>query len=131
MKYFLFILLILFSVSSCKKNKEEIVINNGLVGKWKLVKSGIGIGGGGGYIDADPAKPEIIEFKLDSTFTANQHSIYLNTFTGYKLINSSEIFFLPNNIANRNWAYSINNGAILKLYMPCIEACILEYKAIK
>jgi hypothetical protein len=131
MKYFYFLLIssVLF-LSACKKN-EEVVVNDGLIGKWQLVRSGIGIGGGGSFQDADPAKPEIIEFKKDSSFTANANSYYLKSYNAYSLINTDEIKFLPALFLYDNFSYNTNNGTYLKIYMPCIEACILEYKPVK
>jgi hypothetical protein len=132
MKYFSFVLIssVLF-LSACKKSNDEVVVNDGLIGKWQLIKSGIGIGGGGTFQDADPAKPEIIEFKRDSTFTANVNSYYLKTYNAYSLITSDEIKFLPALILYQNFSYKVINGTYLKIYMPCIEACILEYKSVK
>jgi len=131
MKYFYFLLVSsVLCLSACKKN-EEVVVNDGLIGKWQLVRSGIGIGGGGSFRDADPAKPEIIEFKKDSTFIANANTVYLKSYNTYSLINGDEIKFLPALILHENFSYEVSNGTYLKIYMPCIEGCILEYKSIK
>lgn len=131
-KYFCLVLILsVLSLAACKKNTEEVVVNDGLIGRWQLVRSGIGIGGGGTFQDADPAKPEIIEFKKDSTFTANANSYYLKSYNAYSLMNTDEIKFLPAVILYQNFSYKISNGTYLKIYMPCIEACILEYKSVK
>ena len=131
MKYTLFVLTMLLCLSACKKNTEEIVVNDGLIGRWQLVKSGIGIGGGGSYQDADPAKPEIKKKKKDSSFNANVNAVYLKDYNAYSLINADEIKFLPALILYQNFTYKVFNGTYLKIYMPCIESCILEYKSVK
>lgn len=134
MKYFYLLLISLgFCFSACKKNNEEVIVNDGLIGRWQLVRSGIGIGGGGTMNNADPSKPEIIEFKKDSNFTANVNSYFLKSYNTYGIINSRDLKFfpdLPSGPPNR-WGYKTSDGTGLTLYMSCIEGCIFEYKAIR
>ena len=79
----------------------------------------------------DPAKPEIIEFKTDSTFTANSNCLYLKPYNLYKLVNSERINFYPATPFLSEWGFSLINNK-LKLYMPgCIEGCIFEYKPVR
>ncbi len=132
MQYFTSILLT-FSLLffSCKKSNEEVVVNDGFTGKWQLVTYGIGIGGGGTMQNPDPAKPEIIEFKADSTFTANANCEYLKIYKSYKLVISDRINFSPATPFFSEWGFRFADNK-LQLYKPgCREACIFEYKPVK
>jgi hypothetical protein len=135
MKYFCFLLISsVLCLSACKKN-EEVVVNDGLIGRWQLVRTGNGTGGGVAYQNPDPGKPEIIEFKKDNSFTANINSAYLKGYNTYGIINSRDIKFLPDlsSLPPNTWSYKTSDGTGLTLYMHmvCIEGCFLEYKAIR
>ncbi len=124
-----------FYFTGCKKIKEEVVLNDGLTGKWQLVRSAIGTGGGFAYNYPDPSKPEIIEFKGDSSFSANANAIYFSSYNTYSLVNTRDIKFSPPLFSNPpdTWGYQTIDGTTLRLYMyiGCIEGCFDEYKAIK
>ena len=133
MKYFCLLLISsVVCLSACKKS-DEVVVNDGLIGKWQLVRYGLFAGGGGPVRNADPAKPEIIEFKKDSSFIANANSTYLKNYSAYQIINSRDLKFLPDLSSNppNTWGYKTSNGTVLTLQMSCSEGCFFEYKAIK
>ena len=135
MKYFCFLLISsVLCLSACKKNNEEVVVNDGLIGKWQLVRRAEGIGNMSfSYYYPDAKKLQIIEFKKDSSFTANINSIYLKGYNLYSIINSRDMIFSPNAPANPSdkWGYKTSNGTMLTLYMFCGEGCFFEYKAIR
>ena len=135
MKYFCFLLVLsVLCLSACKKN-EEVVVNDGVTGKWQLVRTGNGTGGGVAYQNPDPTKPQIIEFKADSSFTANINSTYLKDYNAYSIIDSRHLKFLPDlsSMPPNTWSYKTSDGISLTLYMHlvCAEGCFLEYKAIR
>jgi hypothetical protein len=137
MKYFCFLLgSFILCLSSCKKNNEEVVMNDGLSGKWQLTRWAEGIGNGSfAYYYPDAKKPQVIEFKKDSSFTANINSAYLKDYNAYGILNSRDLKFLPDlsSTPPNNWGYKTSDGTGLTLYMHmvCIEGCFFEYKAIR
>ena len=137
MKYVCFFLIsFILCISACKKANEEVVVNDGLIGKWQLIKWAVGIGNGTfSYYYPDPKKPQMIEFMKDSSFTANINSTHLKNYSGYGILNSRDIKFLPDlsSTPPNTWSYKTSDGTNLKLYMHivCIEGCFYEYQAIK
>jgi hypothetical protein len=64
-------LLILFSLSSCKKNPEHLDLEQNLIGIWKYTGSGGGFTGK--YEPADPAVEIILELKKDHTYISTRN----------------------------------------------------------
>ena len=129
MRYFISMLLVSSMLFlSCKKSNEEIVVNDGFTGKWQLISYGIGIGGT--MQNPDPEKPEIIEFKSDSSFNANQHSQILKTFNAYRSTGLDKIKFSPDSPPN-NWAFILVNNNLELYNLDCREGCIFEYKPVR
>lgn len=106
-----------------------------MTGKWQLVRTGNGTGGGVAYQNPDPTKPQIIEFKKDSSLIANINSTYLKNYNAYGILNSRDLEFLPDlsSMPPNIWGYKTSDGTSLTLYlkMICIEGCFFEYKAIR
>lgn len=138
MKKSLFLFMAVFVLACQKKDiasaeNPEPVTQKDIIGKWELTKSGIGIGGGGVYVPADPNKPELIEFKTDGSFFANVNSKYLKDYTSFIKVSTNKLSFVPLNTNSDQWTYELaDNGKTLRLFMTwCIELCVLEYKAVK
>jgi len=131
------LLFILFSAFECQ-HQEDIEPSSGnqaiVIGKWQLVESYISDGGPGYWIEADPAKPSIIEFKADGEYisgrencsgrytaaTSQEIIIKISCSTGY--VQQSELSgkILPS-----------GELAIVPTSPMCIEGCSEKYKRIK
>jgi hypothetical protein len=122
--------LIAFSVVlsfSCSKN---IVKNNSLVGKWKLVEYYMDPGDGSGTWKADNTGSNFIEFKPDGNYISTDSSN--TTVMKYKIIDSVSVRFIrTNSREDYTHRYELtDNNTVLYLYPPCIEGCGLKYKAV-
>jgi hypothetical protein len=113
---------VLFSVAACERAKP--VVNNNLIGKWKLSESLADPGDGSGtWRVADPLHPSYLEFKNDGTLSFSPYNIYNSD--RYQIISDSTmIFFRGSESFNMRYKFS---KTLLSLYAPCIEACGSRY----
>ncbi len=131
MQKVLFCFLFLSGLVSCKK--DEIVVNNGLVGKWQLTELYSSPGDGSGSWSKAPYS-ESIDFRPDGQFVALGGK---SSFKFYTLKLQDSTIVLYNNDSTQAEKYTVrlrtNNSqsSQLELSYFCIEGCAERYKAIK
>ena len=134
---FFLLLFVLFSAFECQ-HQEDIEPSSEnqaiVIGKWQLVEYYWSAGGPGYWTKADPAKPDIIEFKADGEYisgrencsgrytaaTSQEIMIKISCSTGYVQQSEHAGKILP------------SGELVLEPTKPmCIEGCSEKYKRIK
>ena len=120
-------------ITSCKK--ENVVKNNGLIGKWQLVATLDRFNGGSGWVNVPAQGAHTLEYKTDGSF------IKLEVAGGINAICTGEYFSLPDNMIRVNSPCNPTDEMIkisalspteLILERQGIEDVIsLKYKAVK
>lgn len=120
-------------ITSCKK--ENVVKNNGLIGKWQLVATLDRFNGGSGWVNVPAQGAHTLEYKTDGSF------IKLEVAGGINAICTGEYLSLPDNMIKVNSPCNPPDEMIkisalspteLILQRQGIEDVInLKYKAVK
>ena len=111
---------------SCSKNKAHI--NEPLLGKWQLSINAYSIGGPIQEHAADPAKPVIVEFKKDGTYTNSADSKY----TQYSA-DGNRIKLTGPGATSVTLQFTITGTTLMltPIEPMCIEGCYTKYNAVK
>lgn len=122
MKYVFFIAAILCFAASCKKNAP--VINDSIIGKWKLAAALSDPGDGSGkWIPTNPFNPIYLQFNADGTLTNTPTTI--NDWDHYHITSDTTIIFSWG-AQSFNMKYEFTPN-LLTIYPLCIEPCGIKY----
>lgn len=129
MKSILFCVLSILLITGCSK-EEEVIENNGLLGKWKLKEEWWSPGDNKiVWSPVEKNKQSVIEFRFDSTFIFSSNfqkaDLQLNRYqlTGDELNMSSTI----NSNTDKWYVYFVDNKLLELTIFRCIEGCLYRF----
>lgn len=123
--FFLFCLLAIGFISSCKKGESEQP-DAKLVGKWKLTATVASPGGPGVWYDVPSGQNTYLEFKANGTLAGDDLASYYAT---YVIKDSITLTFTPKNSAVvQDYLYHIKGNVLtLSPWHLCYEECGSRY----
>ncbi|MFI5153536.1 MAG: hypothetical protein ACHQET_09400 [Chitinophagales bacterium] len=122
MKYVFFIVAILCFSASCKKTAP--VINNSIIGKWRLAAALSDPGDvSGKWIPTNPYNPKYLQFNPDGTLTNIPAAAY--DWDHYRITSDTTIIFYRGTLSfNMEYEFA---PSLLTINPLCIEPCGLKY----
>ena len=130
MKKIFFTFLIAGILLSCNNN-DDSNSNTELVGNWKLIEVLADPGSGGGTFSSVKSN-KTITFNSAGIITSNGNLCDMAITSGNPtsgIYSKSESTFNLPNCPEYNFTFE-QNGNILIIYYPCVEACQVKYKKI-
>ena len=134
-RLFFLILSIAFIGPGCSKsgNTGTVTVphSKALTGKWIFAEQKIGNGGPGEWLPVQPANQYVL-FKPDSSVNSNVS--FLNTATGYSIVDSNRVKFLPVSSPSLSslMMYKIDSVkgelTLSPLELLCIEGCSYKFR---
>jgi hypothetical protein len=122
----LLLALFIFSLLSCKKDKQEDLFITNIVGNWKAIQWQNDIGNGSTpFTDIPPQYNYYMNFKPNNDFETN-YILVSNDYNRYKIVDALRVtLYKQNSIDSTNILYSFDNEKLI-IGFPCIEPCRLK-----
>ncbi|MGZ8559634.1 MAG: hypothetical protein ACXWWC_14930 [Chitinophagaceae bacterium] len=135
MKRIICTFIIFILIISCSNKKEDGVINDLLVGKWKFTESFMSPGGPGSWNKVTVADQYIINFNRNGKLDYSPDFFGASSgFNKYKL--SGDTIFVSSTLNNKTdeWLYSFEGPQLVinfNVRVICIEGCASRFIKVK